>query len=111
MPAAARSSRRGRSGRPPAPRGRSRRAPAPRGRRPRSWAWRYRRLLFLFGLVVVTGITGAAWVISLVPLPAEAFQAQTTFLTDAAGTRLAVLHGVEDRVPVSLAQVPPVVQQ
>ena len=26
------------------------------------------------------------------PLPAEAFQAQTTFLTDASGTRLAVLH-------------------
>ena len=96
---------------PPAAHRPRRRSRSRRRARRRSWLWRYRRLLFLLGLLAVTGIAGAAWVISQVPLPAEAFQAQTTFLTDAAGNRLAVLHGGEDRVPVTLAQVPPVVQQ
>ena len=79
-------------------------------RRRRSWIWRYRRVLFLFGLLGATAIGGIAYVIAQVPLPKDAPLAQTTILTDAAGKQLAVLHGDENRLPVKLNQVPKVLQ-
>ncbi|MCU1451513.1 MAG: hypothetical protein JWP02_3683 [Acidimicrobiales bacterium] len=98
--------------RPPAPArrrtpSRSRSAPP---RRRRSWLWRYRRVLFLFGLLGLTAVGGIAYVIAQVPLPRDAPLAQTTILTDASGAQLAVLHGDENRLPVKLNQVPKVVQ-
>lgn len=47
--------------------------------------------------------------IARVPLPAAGAQAQTTFLTDVNGARLASLDDGEDRVAVKLDQVPQVV--
>src|SRR5205823_359664 len=79
-------------------------------RRRRSWLWRYRRVLFLFGLLGATAIGGIAYVIAQVPLPRDAPLAQTTILTDASGKTLAVLHGNENRLPVKLSQVPKVLQ-
>ena len=76
--------------------------------RRRSWVWRYRRVWFLLGVLLLTALAGAAWVLTQVPLPPEAPQAQTTVLYDAAGGQLATLHGVENRFPVSIDKVPPV---
>src|SRR5205085_12309190 len=84
------------------------RAAAPRRRR--SWLWRYRRVLFLFGLLGATAIGGIAYVIAQVPLPKDTPLAQTTILTDAKGNQLAVLHGDENRLPVKLNEVPKVLQ-
>ena len=64
---------------------------------------------FLFGILVFTALAGAAWVLTQVPLPPEAPQAQTTVIYDTTGAQLATLHGVENRFPVSLDKVPPVV--
>jgi penicillin-binding protein 1A len=88
-----------------------RRRPAKRNakRRRRSWIWRYRRLLFLAGLLVFTGFAGAAFVLVRVPLPPEKSPAQTTFLTDINGARLATLTSGVDRVSAKLADIPPVV--
>src|SRR3954469_16359373 len=84
--------------------------PAPPRRR-RSWLWRYRRVVFLFGLLGATAIGGIAYVIAQVPLPRDAPLAQTTILTDSSGKdTLAVLHGDENRLPVKLTQVPKVLQ-
>jgi membrane peptidoglycan carboxypeptidase len=77
--------------------------------RRRSWFWRYRRVWFLFGLLAFTALAGAAWVLTQIPLPPETPQAQTTVLYDATGGQLATLHGVENRFPVSIDKVPPVV--
>ncbi|MGI8810298.1 MAG: transglycosylase domain-containing protein, partial [Acidimicrobiales bacterium] len=81
------------------------RAPA----RKRSWFWRYRRVWFLAGILVFTALAGAAWVLTQIPLPPEAPQAQTTVIYDATGAQLATLHGIENRFPVSIDKVPPVV--
>src|SRR5947209_6876724 len=93
---------------------RSRRRVAPqRGAAPRkrrSWVWRYRRVLFLFGLLGATAIGGIAYVIAQLPLPKDAPLAQTTILTDTNGKQLAVLHGDENRLPVKLNQIPKVLQ-
>src|SRR5947199_9756413 len=75
----------------------------------RSRLWRYRRLLFLFGLLGFSAIAGAAYLATRLPLPSERRQVQTSFLTDATGAPLASLQSGEDRVPVTLQQVPPVV--
>src|SRR5438874_8751597 len=84
--------------------------PPPSSRPRRSWFWRYRRVLFLFGLLGATAIGGIAYVIAQVPLPKDAPLAQTTILTDASGKQLAVLHGDENRLPVKLNVVPRVLQ-
>lgn len=80
-----------------------------RGRRSR--LWRYRRLWFLVVVVGFTALAGLAWVITQVPLPTTAPQAQTTVLYDARGGQLARLHDVENRTVVPLDQVPDVVQK
>jgi penicillin-binding protein 1A len=73
----------------------------------RSWLWRYRRLLFMVWLIGFAALAGAAYVLSRVPLPADRPQAQTTFLYDANDVRLGSLSA-EDRTPVKLTDVPPV---
>ncbi|HEX7276236.1 MAG TPA: transglycosylase domain-containing protein, partial [Acidimicrobiales bacterium] len=78
--------------------------------RKNSFLWRYRRVWFLFGVIVVTALAGAAWVLTQVPLPPEAALPQTTIIYDAAGNQLATLHGQENRFPIKLDQVPQVVQ-
>src|SRR3954471_17903529 len=79
--------------------------------RRRSWLWRYRRVLFLFGVLGATALAGLVYVVFQVPLPAPPDLSQTTFLSDVNGQRLAVLHGDQNRVSVRLDQVPEVVQQ
>ncbi len=63
---------------------------------------------FLLGILAVTALAGVAWVLTQIPLPPEAPQAQTTILYDASNAQLATLHGVENRFPVSIDKVPPV---
>ncbi len=75
----------------------------------RSWVWRYRRPLFLAGLLAFSGVSGALFVLAQVPLPPETQQAETTFLTDVHGVRLASIDDGENRVPVALDAVPQVV--
>ncbi len=77
--------------------------------RRRSLFWRYRRVWFLIGILGFTALAGAAWMLTQIPLPPEAPQAQTTVIYDATGAQLATLHGVENRFPVSIDAVPPVV--
>jgi penicillin-binding protein 1A len=67
-------------------------------------------VLFLFGLVLFTGLAGAIWVITQIPLPSEAPLAYTTIIYDADGNPLAELHGVENRYPVTIDQIPTVLQ-
>ncbi len=86
----------------------AKRRPASR-RKKRSWVWRYRRVLFLFGLLAFTAAAGVLFVLSRVPLPDTGPPAQTTFLFSADGSRLATLSGTENRVSVSLKAVPKVV--
>jgi penicillin-binding protein 1A len=75
----------------------------------RSLAWRYRRVLFLATLLGFTAVAGGLYVLAQVPLPEAAPQAQTTFLTDLNGARLASIDSGENRVPVQLDAVPKIV--
>ncbi|MHB1446976.1 MAG: transglycosylase domain-containing protein [Acidimicrobiales bacterium] len=77
-------------------------------RRP-SWFWRWRRLLFLLGFLLVTAAAGFAYLLMLAPLPPPTVQGETTFITDSTGARLATIDDGQNRVPVSLSRVPPVV--
>jgi penicillin-binding protein 1A len=70
--------------------------------------WRARKVLFVFALLIFFAIAGAAFLLSRVSLPPAAPQAQTTFLYDAKGKQLAALDAGENRVLVSLHQVPQV---
>ena len=65
---------------------------------------------FLFGLIMLTALAGAVWVLTQIPLPPEAPQSQTTIIYDASGAQLATLHGQENRFPVRIDEVPAVVQ-
>ncbi len=83
----------------------------------RNLLWRWRRLFYLVGLVMVTGVAGAGFVVSRIELPtAPPPEDQTTFICTsevAPGdcneeTAAASLHGEEDRVNVTLDEVPQV---
>ena len=54
---------------------------------------------FLFGLIMLTALAGAVWVLTQIPLPPEAPQSQTTIIYDASGAQLATLHGAGEPVP------------
>lgn len=85
------------------------RSQPPKKRRRRSWIWRYRRVLFMFGLLGFTAVAGVLFVLSRVPLPDAVVPAQTTFLYASDGSRLATLTGRENRISVPLKTVPKVV--
>jgi penicillin-binding protein 1A len=78
--------------------------------------WRWRRPLFLVGLLVVLAVAGMAYLFTQVPLPdADPPLLQTTFICDGevttgctADNSIAQLSGGEDRVAVSYEQLPPV---
>jgi penicillin-binding protein 1A len=77
--------------------------------------WRWRRGLFLAGLLLVGGIAGLGYSLAQIELPPERIQAQTSFICAADVTSncndsnaIASLHGEQDRVNVTLDQVPPV---
>ncbi len=59
--------------------------------------------------VLFTGLAGAAYAFSRVKLPPAIPQHQSTVLTDANGVPFALLSGDQNRVPVSIKQVPQVV--
>ncbi|HEU5151227.1 MAG TPA: PBP1A family penicillin-binding protein [Iamia sp.] len=85
--------------------------------RRRNIFWRWRRLFYLGTLMAIVGVTGAGYVVSQVPLPTDPpVEAQTTFICTSEvlpgqcdeDNAAATLHGEEDRVNVSLEQVPDV---
>ena len=83
--------------------------------KPRNVIWRWRRGLFLAGLLFVAGVAAAGYSLAQIELPPERIQAQTSFICAADVTTncndsnaIASLHGEQDRVNVTLDQVPPV---
>src|SRR4051795_2493365 len=90
-------------------------APSDRSQPRRSLLWRWRRGLFLAGLLFITAVAGFFYALSQIELPPERIQAQTSFICASdvtsgcnAGNSMASLHGDQDRVNVTLAEVPPV---
>ncbi|MBA2282940.1 MAG: transglycosylase domain-containing protein [Acidimicrobiia bacterium] len=88
----------------------------PQPKKPRSFLWRWRRGLFLVGLLLVASLAGTGFVLAQIPLPPEEIVAQTTFICtfevqadcnqDNATARL---FGEQDRVNVRLGEIPQVV--
>ena len=81
----------------------------------RSILWRWRRGLFLLGLLLVAGIAGVGFVLAQIELPPEQVQALTSFICTAEvpadcneSNAIARLHAEQDRVNVTLEQVPQV---
>ncbi|HEX4819296.1 MAG TPA: transglycosylase domain-containing protein, partial [Acidimicrobiales bacterium] len=83
----------------------------------RNLLWRWRRPLFLAGLLLVAAVAGVGFSLAQIELPPDRIQAQTSFICAADVTSncndsnaIASLHGEQDRVEVtSLDQVPPVI--
>ena len=109
-------SRTSRSRRPPPTSGRRRRCRARSAPRPgsdRSFLWRWRRGLFMVGLVVVATTGGVAAVVFNIELPPEESLLQTSFVcaadvTEACGpdNAIATFSAEEDRTNVQLDEVP-----
>jgi penicillin-binding protein 1A len=59
--------------------------------------------------LLVAGLAGFAYLMLLAPLPPATVEGETTFITDSTGARLATIDDGQNRVPVELSQVPPVV--
>src|SRR3954470_5887751 len=81
----------------------------------RNVLWRWRRGLFLVGLLFVAAIAGIGYSLAQIELPPERIQAQTSFIcaVDVSSNcndsnAIASLHGEQDRVNVTLDQVPQV---
>jgi penicillin-binding protein 1A len=96
----------------------SRRPPVPSTER--SFLWRWRRGLFLVGLLLVAFVSGTGFVLAQIELPPARFQAQTTFICAADVTpdqgctednAMARLYDEQDRVDVTLEEVPEVLVQ
>ena len=90
----------------------------PQPARRRSFLWRWRRGLFLVGLMLVAAIAGTGFVLAQIDLPPERFQAQTTFVCTAEvvdgcnqDNATARLFGEQDRVDVTLDAIPEVLVQ
>ncbi|MGI8663027.1 MAG: transglycosylase domain-containing protein [Acidimicrobiales bacterium] len=97
-------------------RGKGRPAPkAKPGAKRRSFLWRWRRALFLAGLLLVAGVAGLGYALAQIELPPERINAQTSYIC-AGDVRsncteqnaLAKLAGDQDRTNVRLADVPQV---
>jgi penicillin-binding protein 1A len=71
--------------------------------------WRWRRWLFGFGLVVFATVAGGLFYLSRIPLPSPAPLKQTTFVYDSTGQHVLTSFSEQNRVNVSIKQVPQVV--
>src|SRR3954451_11250238 len=87
----------------------------PNGKR-RNFLWRWRRGIFLAGLLFTALVAGVGYSLAQIELPPERIQAQTSFICAADVTSncndsnaIASLHGEQDRVNVTYEQLPPVV--
>ena len=87
-----------------------------RRRARRSVLWRWRRALYVVGILLVVGIVGVAVIISRVKLPEPATLAQTTYICSsevtsgcAHGNEVASLRAEIDRELVTYQQIPPIV--
>jgi membrane peptidoglycan carboxypeptidase len=69
--------------------------------------WRFRRVFFLLGLLLVAGVAGVGYVLANVPLPDAELPVETTFVYDADGNKLAELSAGENRVSIELEDVSP----
>jgi penicillin-binding protein 1A len=93
---------------------RSRRARSDEGRH--GFFWRWRRVFFAIGLVLVAAVAGVAYVFSQVPLPSkDPPLPQTSFICAAdvssgcnADNAMAQLRGGQDRIDVAYDQIPKV---
>jgi penicillin-binding protein 1A len=70
--------------------------------------WRIRRWLFVFVLLVCGATAAGAYLLSRIPLPSAKPLKQTTFVYDASGQHVLATLSEENRVDVTLSQVPPV---
>src|SRR3954468_22778617 len=82
----------------------------------RNFLWRWRRGIFLAGLLFTALVAGVGYSLAQIELPPERIQAQTSFICAADVTSncndsnaIATLHGEQDRVNVTFGQIPPVV--
>jgi penicillin-binding protein 1A len=81
----------------------------------RSIFWRWRRGLFLIGLLLLAALAGAGYIVSRIQLPPARVLAQTSFVCAAdvvtgcdANNALWAAHAEQDRVDVPLSDVPDV---
>src|SRR5262245_45870858 len=98
-----------------APEGRRARRKQRRAKR-RSRLWRWRRPLFVFGLLAILAMSIGGLALSRIPLPEADPLLQTTFICGAdvnsgcgRENSMAQLSGAEDRVSVTYDEIPPVV--
>ena len=87
----------------------------PRKVRRRSFLWRWRRGFFLIGLLLVASVAGTGFVLAQIDLPPARISPLTTFVCTSevvgecnAENATAELFGEENRVDVTLAEVPQV---
>jgi penicillin-binding protein 1A len=71
--------------------------------------WRWRRWLFGIALLGFAVIAGGLYYLSQIPLPSPAPLKQTTFIYDSTGTHVLASFSEQNRVNVSIKQVPQVV--
>ncbi|HVM09936.1 MAG TPA: transglycosylase domain-containing protein [Acidimicrobiales bacterium] len=77
----------------------------------RNWFWRHRKALWLGATLTCAAVAIGLYRMAQVPLPEPGALAETTVLTDVNGARLASIDSGEDRTPVPLETVPPIVVQ
>src|SRR3954462_5717887 len=87
----------------------------PNGKR-RNFLWRWRRGIFLAGLLFTALVAGVGYSLAQIELPPQRIQAQTSFICSADVTRncndsnaISSLPGEPERVNVTCEQLPPVV--
>src|SRR6478752_6869628 len=86
-----------------------RRAPEAGDKRRGGRLWRWRRWLFGLALLGFAVISGGLYYLSQIPLPSPAPLKQTTFIYDSTGKHVLASFSEQNRVNVSIKQVPPVV--
>jgi penicillin-binding protein 1A len=83
--------------------------PAPTKKRRGGRIWRWRRWFFGIALLGFAVIAGGLYYLSRIPLPTPAPLKQTTFVYDATGKHVLASFSEENRVNVSIKEVPQVV--
>lgn len=68
----------------------------------------WRRLLFATLVLFVAGVAVGARVLGSLPVPEPARSDETSIVVDRHGTEIASLHAEENRIPVSLEEIAPV---